>query len=119
MTVDIAHGDCLGACLQNTVGNHHIFTGLLPVGDCSQGNTVVPAFDIAVGDNNPFTAADMQAVVIGDVQIGSDSQAMYFNILAFAEGDGPAGGISDGDTLQSNMLHVMEKTDWLGLSSKL
>lgn len=39
---------------------------------------------------------------------------MYLHILAFAEGDGPAGGIYDSDPLKRNMLYIVKENGLAG-----
>ena len=80
MAVTVADDNCLRAGTQHAVRDDDVLARFCPIRNAGKRNAVVAARNIAISNNNTFTACNMDAVVVQHVEAGVNRKAKQLYI---------------------------------------
>ena len=75
--------------------------------------------DVAIGDHHAPAGGDVDAIVIGDGQVGVDVQPRQRHVFAFGAGQRPAGGVDQPDAAHGNVAAPVEEQALAGAAADL
>ena len=105
--VTVADDNCLRAGTQHTVRDDDVLARFCPIRNAGKRNAVVAARNMAIGNNNTFTARNMDAVVVRHVGAGVNRKAKQLDILARVETERPAWRIDNLNAAHSlSLIHI-------------
>lgn len=109
MAVTVADDNCLRAGTQHAVRDDDVLARFCPIRNAGKRNAVVAARNMAIGNNNTFTARNMDAIVVRHVEAGVNRKAKQLYTLTRVEAERPARRVDNLNAAHSNILCIVEE----------
>ena len=109
MAVTVADDNCLRAGTQHAVRDDDVLARFCPIRNAGKRNAVVAARNMAIGNNNTFTARNMDAIVVRHVEAGVNRKAKQLYTLTRVEAERPARRVDNLNAAHSNILRIVEE----------